>query len=235
MPDIWQLNGQWNVKWAVTKPILKYCPPCIEDINNGQYLNILIPAWPVTPTRRGNSHRIVPAPIITNYWQKLVCPPALCKSRHSNTIIPNWTNSKHVKWSRCPRFLPMKYVVILMWGPINMSNHVTHVRTYQYCRTRWHRRLALTLGAISWIPSTSNICLIGQISHNWSNIWEIIKIFSMYGKVFPIMFFFRVISDCEAHHLVFSISNLSSLKCCCRSLSIFCYLKSKMSKDDQLS
>ena len=94
---------------------------------------------------------------------------------------------------------------------------------------------ALTLGAISWIPSTSNICLIGQISHNWSNIWKIIKIFSMYGKVFPIMFFFRVISDCEAHHLVFSISNLSSLECCCRSLSIFCYLKSKMSKDDQLS
>ena len=74
---------------------------------------------------------------------------------------------------------------------------------------------ALTLGAISWIPSTSNICLIGQISHNWSNIWRIIKIFSMYGKVFSIMFFFRVIPDCEAHHLVFSIFNLSSLKCCC--------------------
>ena len=57
---------------AVTKPI--YCPLCIEDINNGRYLNILIPAWPVTPTRRENSHRIVPGPIITHYWQKLVCP-----------------------------------------------------------------------------------------------------------------------------------------------------------------
>ena len=108
-----------------------------------------------------------------------------------------------------------------------------HVRTYQYWRT-W-RSHPETMGAISWIPSTSNICLIGQISHNWSNIWRIIKIFSMYGKVFSIMFFFRVIPDCEAHHLVFSIFNLSSLKCCCRSLSIFCYLKSKMFKDDQLS
>ena len=210
---------------AVTKPILKYCPPCIEDINNGQYLNILIPAWPVTPTRRGNSHRIVPGPIITNYWQKLVCPP-LCISRHSNTIIPNWTYSKHVKLSRCPGFVPMKYVI--RWPCQDLS-------ILPDTETPRHPRHAPTLGAISWIPSTSNICLIGQISHNWSNIWKIIKIFSMYGKVFPTMFFFRVISDCEAHHLVFSISNLSSLECCCRSLSIFCYLKSKMSKDDQLS
>ena len=71
---------------------------------------------------------------------------------------------------------------------------------------------ALTLGAISWIPSTSNICLIGQISHNWSNIWKIIKIFSVYGKVFSIMFSFHVISDCGAHHLVFSISILQSME-----------------------
>ena len=80
----WMGSEMWNVL-TVTKPILKYCPPCIEDINNGQYLNILIPAWPVTPTRRGNSHRIVPGPIITNYWQKLVCspPPSLCISQHS--------------------------------------------------------------------------------------------------------------------------------------------------------
>ena len=215
----------WNVPGSDQADIEILSPVCIEDINNGQYLNILIPAWPVTPTRRGNSHRIVPGPIITNYWQKLVCcPPPL--PLYLGIQIHN--NSQLDIFKAC-EIVPGSF----RW---NMWS-ADHVRTYQYCRTRGDTGapLSLTLGAISWIPSTSNIWLIGQISHNWSNIWGIIKIFSMYGKVFPIMFFFRVISDCEAHHLVFSISNLSSLKCCCRSLSIFCYLKSKMSMDDQLS
>ena len=39
----------------------------------------------------------------------------------------------------------------------------------------------------------SNICLIGQISHNRSNIWKIIKIFSNVWESFQIMLFFLVV------------------------------------------
>ena len=41
--------------------------------------------------------------------------------------------------------------------------------------------------------SSSNICLIGQISHNRSNIWKIIKIFSNVWESFQIMLFFLVV------------------------------------------
>ena len=123
-PDNWMGSRMWNVQCSDQADILKYCPPCIEDINNGQYLNILIPAWPVTPTRRGNSHRIVPGPIITNYWQKLVyLPPSLCISAFK------YNNSQLDIFKAC-EIVPMSRVrsdetcdPLDMSGPINIDGH----------------------------------------------------------------------------------------------------------------
>ena len=50
------------------------------------------------------------------------CLPQLSSvSRHSNTIIPNWTYSKHVKLFRCPGFIPVKWVSLDMWGSISIE------------------------------------------------------------------------------------------------------------------
>ena len=133
IPGTGQLNEQSDVKcWAGQcsdqADILKYCPPCIEDINNGQYLNILIPAWPVTPTRRGNSHRIVPG---SHYYELLAKtrlylpppPPSLCISAFK------YNNSQLDIFKAC-EIVPMSRVrsdetcdPLDMSGPINIDGH----------------------------------------------------------------------------------------------------------------